>query len=361
MNKPNLRSLSIVVIAAILMLAVLAAGCTQTTPAVTVTPTPVPSVTTRTITDMTGTSVTIPATVNRVADQWPAHNEVMVMLGAGDKLVATTTTVQALPWFKKLDPAIAKMPAPFVSSDVNIESLLNTTPDIVFVSQGSNATAAKIAQSGIPVVTLYFTTYDQLEKCFLLTGTILGDSELKKAQEYNAYLSSKLDMLNTTTSTIPASDKVSMLHIASMSPLEVDGNNTLINSWIQAAGGVNAAGNDVSGNMQTVSMEQILKWNPDVIIIGGTMKDKGTVMNSSQWQQLKAVQSGKVYVNPKGVFPWDRYGAEEALQIQWAAKTLYPDRFQSLDINNETKSFYKTYFGYDLNDSDVSSIMNPTA
>lgn len=361
MSKLNLKFLSIFTVMVIMMIAVLGAGCTQTTPVATLTITPTPSPATRTITDMAGNNVTIPATVNRVADGWHAHNEVMVMLGAGDKLVATTTMVQALPWFNKLDPAIAKTPAPFTSSDVSIEGLLNTTPDIVFESQGSNATTAKITQSGIPVVTLYFTTFDQLEQCFLLTGTILGDSELKKAQDYNTYLNSKLAMLNATTSTIPADQKVKVLHIASMSPLEVDGNNTLINSWITSAGGINAAGQDVSGNMQTVSIEQILKWNPDVIIIGGTTKDKATVMNSSQWQQLKAVQNGRVYVNPKGVFPWDRYGAEEALQIQWAARTLYPDRFQSLDINNETKSFYKTYFGYDLNDSDVSGIMNPTA
>ncbi len=166
-------------------------------------------------------------------------------------------------------------------------------------------------------------------------------------------------MLNSTVSTIPATEKPKVLHVMSLNPLKIDGNNTLIDTWIRTAGGVNAAANDVSGNGQVVTIEQVLKWNPDVVIIGGTMKDLNTVKNDSQWKQIKAVQDGKVYINPKGVFNWDRYGAEEALQIQWVAKTLYPDKFPTIDIRSETRSFYQTYFNYSLTESDLDSILYP--
>ena len=66
----------------------------------------------------------------------------------------------------------------------------------------------------------------------------------------------------------------------------------------------------------------------------------------------------KVYVNPAGVFSWDRYGAEGALQILWAAKTLHPELFKDVDIAAETKKFYKEFLHYDLSDKEVGYILN---
>ncbi|OAA84007.1 putative ABC transporter permease protein [Clostridium ljungdahlii] len=59
-----------------------------------------------------------------------------------------------------------------------------------------------------------------------------------------------------------------------------------------------------------------------------------------------------------GTFLWDRYGAEEALQIQLAAKTLHPYKFQNIDIKQEAKNFYKTFFNYNLTDDEVNRILD---
>jgi iron complex transport system substrate-binding protein len=101
--------------------------------------------------------------------------------------------------------------------------------------------------------------------------------------------------------------------------------------------------------------------SPDLIIVGTTEQDREAILGNEQWRQLKAVRQGRVYVNPKGVYSWDRHDAEEALQIQWAAKTLYPDKFRSLDIVKETKEFYKTFFEYNLTDAEVNDILVPHA
>ncbi|WP_181391852.1 ABC transporter substrate-binding protein [Methanospirillum lacunae] len=317
---------------------------------------------TQTVTDMTGNSVQIPATIDRVADFWNAHNEVVLMLGAGDKLVATTSLVHGMPLFNKVYPRIGTLPAPFDSTtkEVTVEDVINAKPDVAIFSDGMNKSAEKLTEVGIPSLVFYFTTFDDLKKCFLLTGTILGDGAKEKAEKYNDYLDTKLAEIKGVTSKIPEDKKLSVLHLNSLKPLQADGNKTLIDTWINVAGGTNAAGKDLSGNMKSVTIEQIQSWNPDVIIMMGTTKDKETVMNDPQWKDLKAVKDGHVYLNPKGVFYWDRYGAEEALQIQWAAKTLYPDLFKDLDIKDVLKKFYTEFFDYNLTDDDINSIMNPT-
>ncbi len=69
------------------------------------------------------------------------------------------------------------------------------------------------------------------------------------------------------------------------------------------------------------------------------------------------MKNAKVYQNPSGAFLWDRYGAEEALQIKWAAKTIQPDLFKNIDIAAETKSFYKTFLNFSLTDDQVQKII----
>ena len=56
------------------------------------------------------------------------------------------------------------------------------------------------------------------------------------------------------------------------------------------------------------------------------------------------------------MYPWDRFGPEEALQIQWAAKTLHPDRFKDIDMRAEARNFYKVFFHYALSDADLDQI-----
>jgi iron complex transport system substrate-binding protein len=77
---------------------------------------------------------------------------------------------------------------------------------------------------------------------------------------------------------------------------------------------------------------------------------------SPLWQNLQAVQSKRVYVNPQGLYPWERFGPEEALQIQWAATVLHPDLFGDIDMRTVTRGFYQTYFDYTPTDADLDQI-----
>lgn len=313
----------------------------------------------RTITDSAGKQVEIPVNVQRIADSWPAHNEVLAMLGGGDRIVATVHTPESRPWLYKVNPAMSKAVNTF-NPTINIEELVKTKPDIAIVPV-EDKSVDKIKEVGIPVVQLTFTDFNSLKTTFQLTGDMLGDAGKQKAQQYITYLDSKLKMVTDVTSQIPKENRPKVLHLTSLSPNIVDGGNTIIDAWIQAAGGINAAA-EVDGSFKEVSMEQILNWNPDVIILGTGNSGLGSknadlIKTDPQWQKINAVKNGKVYVNPNGAFMWDRYGAEEALEIQWAAKTLNPDKFASLDMNQVTKEFYKTFLNYSLTDDETNRIL----
>lgn len=307
------------------------------------------------ITDMVGNTVKVPTKISHIADSWPAHTEVLMLLGAGKKIVATANTQKGLPWMFKVEPSL-KNAITTTSQTFNTESLAAKNPDIYFMSPG-NTNSDKIKSMGIPTVQLNFTNYQQMEECINLTAKILGTDAQKRATKYNTYLNQTLSSVKKATASISESQKPKVLHIQSLNPLQVDGSNTIINDWITAAGGVNAA-QGVTGNMKAVSMEQVMAWNPDIIIVGVAGVDGASaIKNNAQWKSVKAVQDGKVYNNPTGVFGWDRYSPEEVLQLQWAAKTIDPDKFSSLDMNKIVRDYYKNYLGYNLSQSDANLIL----
>ena len=313
----------------------------------------------RAVIDYGGAFVHLPAAsqINRIADSWKAHNTIVVMCGAGDKLVASVD--QEIIMFQYILPAMKTMDNPF-GSGVNIEQLLADDPDIVFMS--NSATYDSIVNAGLCAVRLNFVTFSDMTKCVQTTGWILGPSALTKANAYVSYFNQVYSNVTTITSQIPQNQKVSVYHCSGTSPLYCDGNGTLGDSWITACGGINAA-SPISGNMQQVTLEQLLAWNPDVILIGGganAAQIKSTILSTSQYSQLSAVKNGKVIVNPMGVFDWSRYSVEEALNLQWVAKTLYPILFANINIEAQTKYFYQTFYGYTLSDAQVTAILNNT-
>ncbi|MBP2655686.1 MAG: hypothetical protein H6Q73_3255 [Firmicutes bacterium] len=311
-----------------------------------------------TITDSNGTQLVIPTKINRIADSWPAHNEVLCMLGVGQSIVATTPFAKS-PWMCKINPQFNNAAQVFGGDDTHIEELLKAKPDIVFV-HNKTKNIPQITALGIPTIRLTLSDFASLKECVKLTGTILGGESSQRAAEYITYLDEKTNLISARTAAIPQSQKPRVLHISSVKPLTVNGKDTLMNAWIELAGGINAA--EVSSYSQEVSLEQIISWSPDIIIFSstalpGTSTALADFINNASWQRLSAVKKGAVYINPEGAFYWDRHGIELALQIQWAAKIFHPDKFADFDITKETQYFYKKFFNYDLSTDETARII----
>jgi iron complex transport system substrate-binding protein len=361
------RELSVLALAGGLAMALLA-GCGQSSSGSPGAAASTQAVSTHQVTDSTGASVTVPNTIHRIADSWEAHNEVVTMLGGGNKIVATVLKPSSVPWLYTVDPALNKAPTVFTDTTVNTEKLVQTRPDVLFTDDALQ-TAAKTSELGIPTVQLGFQTYQGLENVVNITADVLGPAAGAQARKYNSYLNSKLAAVSAVTSKIPEAQRPRVLHIYSLDPLVVDGTHTMINDWITAAGGRNAA--QVVGQTRPVSIEQVVQWNPDVIILASSAFDAADtgpqtvakLTSDPAWDQLAAVRDHRVYINPTGGWHWDRYGIEEALQIQWAAKTLHPELFRNLNMVAETKSFYSKFLHYQLTDEQAKRILagqNPT-
>lgn len=302
-----------------------------------------------TVVDDSGHPVQVPAHPQRIADGWFAHHALMMTLGAGDRIVATVNHPQGQPWMFKVQPSLNQAQQ-VPGRAFNVESLLAAKVDLVFTSTGDRQALA-YQQAGIPVVYTGFNDLPGLEHSLDLTAQALGsDTARQRAHDYNAWLDGQLADLHRRTADLTDAQRPKVLHIASLNPLKVDGADTLIDTWINLAGGRNAA-TGLHGNLQVVDSEQVLAWHPDVIILAA---DAGDLRQVPLLAQLHGV---KVLRNPAGVFPWDRYGTEVGLQLPWAAQQLHPQLFQEVDMVKQTMGFYRRFFDYPLTEDQARRIL----
>jgi iron complex transport system substrate-binding protein len=311
---------------------------------------------TRTITDMVGRTVSIPLEVRRVASNGGAIDEWLLLLGAREKMVSTSPAIKANPWFAKIYPGIKALPAVFHKSDVNMEELIKAKPDVVLVLSGI-AAQEKLTRAGMPLVILERRNHEELKKGITLTGKILGPREERVAADFCAYYDANIRRVTVRTSVIPRSKRLKVYMGGGVDGLSTEGKRSLVTSWIETAGGINvAAESGIDGIGKRVSLEELIQWNPDVIIVSDK-NAKESILKSGQWKDIDAVRHNRVYVNPRGVYLWSVRSAEEALQVLWAAKTLYPDLFADMNMPEEVKRFHKTFYGYDLTDDDAARML----
>ena len=338
-----------------LMLAVSAVGCgtapssesTQTTTAM------------RDYTDMDGTVVKIPAKVNTVVDLWAANNQVLVLLGVSDRVVGTTSGAQKTEWMLKINPRIADLPSLITGDDINKEELLKVKPDLIIMNDRG---VESVRATGIPAVNLKFSDYDGLKTMILKTAELFGDEQIAIAKKFNTYFDGNVKRVSDVVATIPESERKTIYYARNdTNILTTDGAKTMADEWINLIGCRNASAASIEGFGKTISIETIAAENPDIIIlmdINDPAALKDSLFTDPQWSQMKAVENRQVYVNPAGVFYWERYSAEEAMQVLWIAKTVYPEKFKDLDMVKETKDFYKNFFYYDLTDAEANDILN---
>lgn len=306
----------------------------------------------RTVTDMSGTSVALDKSALNIADLWFAHNEITVMLGGAERIKVTADKPADLPWLFKVAPMLRSAETGIHPDSVNPEDLLNRHIGLVFVP--THAKAEELRKTGLPTLDAHYTTLPQMLTSVDMTADALASPYAHEiAREYRQKLETVQQILHARTASLPASARPRVLHIARLNPLQIDGKDTLIDAWIQAAGGRNAAA-EVSGNHRPVTFEQIAAWNPDMIIIGA---NAGPLAADAPLRTLAAFQNGKAWTNPQGVFPWDRYGCEVLLQLEWAAQHFQPELFKDIDLHRDLKAFYKQFFRYSLTDDDVTRIL----
>jgi len=321
------------------------------------------------ITDALGRNVTVPAQINRVLSG-SVPTTVLIYMLAPDKLGGWTgrQTGRFMDQKYRDLPVVGRLDG----QTGNFEAFISIRPDIVFSSIREGAPEGD--PIAMPIINEQQDRFGQIpvvavpDVANVLTysapikfmGQVLGAQQ--RAAELIAFYENVLNRVKRTVSNIPEGERVTVYYAQGPEGLQTGPRGSQHSQLIELAGGKNAA--DIPGapfrGRVTVSMEQILNWNPDVILVSDP-NFYGRVYNDTRWQNVRAVKDRRVYLIPQDPFNWfdGPPGVNRIIGIPWTAKTLYPERFQDIDMISLTKEFYSKFYNYNLTDDDVNTLLHP--
>lgn len=258
-------------------------------------------------------------------------------------------------------PGIDTLPIPAKGGVIHIETLLKADPDIVFLKLETGAAEAeirKLERFGLPYFVVGYRNMEEQRTIIEKMGKISGRYETARA--YTGYYRDMVHMVKQRTGRIPDDQRVRLYHSVNEA-LRTDAAGTIEADWTRAAGVVNVSVGDrlhARGDKFFAGMEQVLIWNPEVIIVNEAGVDQ-LILQDKKWAAIKAVREKKVFPIPVGISRWGHPGSlETPLAILWTAKTVYPDLFSDMDLELEIKRFYHRFFDLSLTDEMVQRVLN---
>jgi len=306
---------------------------------------------TRTIVDQAGREVTLPLEVNRVISTWRPCTFLVYAVGGQEKLVGVDIGSTKAPFTTAVYPQIADVTkVGDKKSGINIEEVVAADPDVVFLWSGADTEnyIKQLEQQKIPAVVLIPETAEQMREATLLIGEILGCSE--QAEKVLKYYDDTLALVADKLKDVPESERKKVFLAGADGFLSSCGTDFYQHYLIEKAGGINVAA-ELTGGWQEVSAEQVISWNPDVIILDPYCNDKpeDAVKANPGLKAITAVQAGSVYSFPD-VGQWTFPIPQSAMGVLWLSEKLYPDLYKDLDVAAEADNYYQEFFGIAYSD-----------
>ncbi len=325
---------------------------------------------TREITDMAGRKVTVPAAENieSVFSTGPVAAIFLYMV-APDKLLGWNYELNDVEKSIILDK-YQDLPNFGMGDAVNYEAVIAANPTIAINSGKINDAMVSdcdaLSESlGIPVVAVDNELNNSAE-AFRFMGELLGVED--HAEELAQYAEQVFTDINVL-SDIPEEKKVSVYFGNGEDSLETAPRGSQHAQILDAINAVNVADLELGdGSRVQISAEQLLAWDPDVIVVNGEPKaDKSgssaaeDILSNPDYASLKAVQDQKVYGTPNAPFSWvDRpAGPNRLIGMRWFSALIYPE-YIKCDINEEIHKFFDLFYHVDLSDEQLENVLKGT-
>jgi iron complex transport system substrate-binding protein len=311
------------------------------------------------ITDATGRTLPIPAKVARV---FPAGPPAAILL-------YTLAPDLLLGWPRANRPEECAYLLPDIctrpevgrltgrGNTANLETVIALKPDLILDVGSTRATFVSLAervqaQTGIPYA-LLDGRFDAIPETYRTLGALIHRPD--GAERLARYAQNTLKTIEGRIADIPREKRPRVYYARGPRGL-VTGLGGSINVETIERLARNVAGGR-RGGLTNVSIEQVLVWNPDVIVTIDR-EFAADVRGNPAWAAMAAVRDGRVHLSPKMPFGWVDFppSVNRLIGLWWLAKILYPDRFPE-DLRARTRDFYTMFYHRMPTDAQIDHVL----
>lgn len=323
-----------------------------------------PSASTEIFVDSTGRSVSVPTEITKIAITGPL-SQVYILPLAGDMLVGVSNAYaedaeQYLPAYIFEKTEIGQLYGG--KGEMDLEALLAAAPDVVIdIGEPKKTTAddltALTEQTGIPFIHID-ATVATAPAAYRTLGKLLCREE--KAEELALWCENTYASISAMMEKVDADNaRKRLLYCLGDTGTYVLAEGSFHAETVNLMSSNVAIVEDVvsSGAGNEVDLEQILLWNPEVIIFAPD-SCYAAVADAPQWQSIRAITQGQYYLTPYGPYGWlsSPPSVQRYLGMLWLGELLYPE-YTEYDLQEEVTAYYKLFYGCDLTDEMYQALM----
>jgi iron complex transport system substrate-binding protein len=244
-------------------------------------------------------------------------------------------------------------------STASLDTVLELKPDLIIDVGTIDPTYVSLAdrvqqQTGIPYI-LIGGAFGDTPATLRKVGAILGASD--KAEELATYSETVFARVAPVLADVPQDKRPRVYYGRGPDGLETGLAGSINMEVLAAVGAENVAAEAGQGGRANVSIEQILRWNPEAIVTLDPTFAR-SVLVDPLWTGVEAVRSGKVYRAPATPFGWFDAppGVNRLMGVSWLVSVLYPDKTTG-SLRDETRDFYRLFYHVDLTEAQLDTLL----
>jgi iron complex transport system substrate-binding protein len=316
----------------------------------------------RIVVDSAGRRIEVPGKIARV----------FVAGGPASVFIYTLAPDKLLGWNRPLTPEerayipsrYAKLPTlgrlTGRGNTANVEVVLASRPDVIIDYGSINSTYVSLAdrvqqQTGVPYL-LFDGGLSQIPRAYITAGETLGIGE--RAKELARYAEGLLAEIDERVARVPVEKRPLVYYARGPRGLQTGLKGSINVESLERIGARNVAAERMGpGGIVTISPEQLLAWNPEVVIT--IESDFFTGARSDDvWKSVKAVRDGRFYVAPTEPFPWLDFppSVNRLIGLKWLGRILYPQQFPE-GLREETRRFYQLFYHQAPDERQLDSLL----
>jgi iron complex transport system substrate-binding protein len=312
----------------------------------------------RVFTDSAGRQVAVPARVDRVYAAGPPASALLFAL-APDKLIGWTSAMRPaerpfIPERYADLPVLGRLTGR--GNTANVEVVLAAKPDVILDYGSVNPTYVSLAdrvqeQTGIPYI-LIDGSFGAMPQALTLLGELVGERD--RAQELADYINRTLAEVDAAKPSPPPR----VYYARGPNGLQTGLAGSINVESIERVGAVNVAAQATGrGGLVQVSMEQVLAWNPEVIVTIDPNFYAG-VWSDPLWQGVAAVRSRRIYLSPAVPYGWVDFppSVNRVIGLRWLTWVLRPEGAPA-DANAQVRDFYTRFYHRTPSDEQISALL----
>ena len=312
------------------------------------------------VTDGAGRRVTVPRKVERV---FPAGPPAAIQ-------VYTLAPETLLGWPRANRPEEREFLLPGVGErpelgriagrggTANVEAVIAARPDLIVDAGSTRATFVELAdrvqgQTGIPCA-LLDGRFAAIPDSYAVLGALAGREA--RAAELAEAARDTMRSVVSRVARVPMAERPRVYYARGPQGLET-GLRGSINVEILDFMGVRNVAAEAEGGLANVSIEQVLRWDPEVVV---TLDREFAewVRDDPLWRGVRAVREGRVHLAPKLPFGWIDFppGVNRLAGLWWLGKVVFPALFPE-DLRPITAEFYQRWYHVQLTDAQVERVL----